>query len=320
MKNSINVIHLGAGPVGLNVITLLLAKKRVRLVGVVDINPALVGKPLISLIPQGKSELLVTDKVAEVLALQKVDVAVVTTSSSATVVAEQIRPLLLAGVSVVTTCEELSYPWKAHATVAHELDALAKQHNCSVVATGVNPGFLMDYLPCAVTAICESIESITVHRQQDAQHRRRPFQDKIGAGLTLDQFNQKAKAGVLRHVGLTESVHFIADKMGWNLTEVDETLNPVMREGVVQGVCQVAIGSINGIAKIELHFVAAKGQSNPVDRITVNGNPGFEVTFSSPVHGDVATASITVNTIASVLQAKAGFNTMLDIPTVSAWE
>ena len=128
-KNSINVIHLGAGPVGLNVITLLLAKKRVRLVGVVDINPALVGKPLISLIPQGKSELLVTDKVAEVLALQKVDVAVVTTSSSATVVAEQIRPLLLAGVSVVTTCEELSYPWKAHATVAHELDALAKQHN-----------------------------------------------------------------------------------------------------------------------------------------------------------------------------------------------
>lgn len=72
----------------------------------------------------------------------------------------------------------------------------------------------MDFLPSSITAVCRKVNKILVERIQDAQFRRTPFQKKIGAGLTVEEFHQKIKEGNLRHVGLAESMHMIASKVG----------------------------------------------------------------------------------------------------------
>ena len=60
-----------------------------------------------------------------------------------------------------------------------------------MLSTGVNPGFVMDALPIMLTVACERIDSVKVKRIQDARTRRLPFQQKIGAGLSREQFQRE---------------------------------------------------------------------------------------------------------------------------------
>jgi 4-hydroxy-tetrahydrodipicolinate reductase len=63
-----------------------------------------------------------------------------------------------------------------------KIDAMAKRARVAVLGTGVNPGFVMDALPIALTGVCERAG----HRNRRVRMRirRLPFQQKIGAGLT----------------------------------------------------------------------------------------------------------------------------------------
>src|SRR5260370_38033203 len=97
---------------------------------------------------------------------------------------------------------------------------MAKKAKVALLATGVNPGFGMDALPIMMTAVCERVDRVVVNRVQDARIRRLPFQQKIGAGLTTEQFQKKADDGSVRHVGLTESIAMIADAPGWTLDRI----------------------------------------------------------------------------------------------------
>ena len=92
---------------------------------------------------------------------------------------------------------------------------MARKAGVAVLGTGVNPGFTMDALPIALTAVCERVDRIEVCRVQDARIRRLPFQQKIGAGLTKQQFALKLASGRVRHVGFTESIQMMAAAPGW---------------------------------------------------------------------------------------------------------
>jgi hypothetical protein len=81
------------------------------------------------------------------------------------------------------------------------------------MGTGVNPGFVMDALPIMLTGVCERVDAIRIDRVQDASVRRLPFQQKIGAGLTVAEFEARVVEGTVRHVGLTESIAMIADAL-----------------------------------------------------------------------------------------------------------
>src|SRR5437763_12022540 len=129
----------------------------------------------------------------------------------------QIETILKARKPIVSTTEELSYPGYTHIRQARQIHMWAKKAKVGVLGTGVNPGFAMDALPIALTAICERVDRIVVNRIQDASRRRLPFQQKIGAGLTTKQFQEQVDQHRVRHVGLTESIAMIADAVGWRL-------------------------------------------------------------------------------------------------------
>src|SRR5260221_14411484 len=169
----------------------------------------------------------------------------------------QIEAILNAKIAIVSTTEELSYPGYTHIRLAKQIHALARKAKVAVLGTGVNPGFTMDALPIALTGVCERVESIRVHRIQDARVRRLPFKQKIGGGLTREQFQKKVDDTSVRHVGLAESISMIADAMGWKLDKITDEIQPKMAPatvaseylavdaGYVCGIVQDGVGSRN---------------------------------------------------------------------------
>ncbi len=328
----IRVIQVGAGPLGRQIVRYIVEREGLELVGVVDVDPSLVGRDAGEVCGLGSMGLPIAGSLEEarLKAREAAQVVVLATVSSVEKLVPQVEEAARAGLHTVSTCEELSYPWKQHPGAAGAIDRICREHEVACLGTGVNPGFLMDYLPSVFTSIAQRVDRVEVERVQDASPRRVPFQKKIGAGLTHEEFEANRQAGVLRHVGLPESVDMIAAAMGWELEEAGETLEPVLAaadlevgykpiaRGEPAGVQQVATGMVAGREVLRLTFRAAVGEEKSYDRIRVFGVPAVDTVIEGGVNGDVATCAITVNAIRSVVRAQTGLNTMLDVP-VPAW-
>ena len=317
------VMIMGLGPIGAGVARQLASRKNFKIVCAVDIDPAKAGKDLGEVIGLGKKTgVKVEADLAAAIRRTKPQVAVLCTSSALKKVWPQVEAVLELKVPIVSTTEELSYPWFSNKALARKIDAAAKKAKVAVVGTGVNPGFAMDALPITLTAICERVDAVRVERIQDARIRRLPFQQKIGAGLTPEQFADKVKDLSVRHVGLTESVAMIADALGWKLERVTDEIQPKLAQAPVEsqflkvaagrvcGIVQDGIGYVGGEPRIVLHMEAYLGAPQTYDRVVVEGSPRLDVKADGGYHGDVATASITVNTIPRVLEAAPGLHTM----------
>jgi 2,4-diaminopentanoate dehydrogenase len=328
----INVIQFGLGPLGRQIARYMVERPGLRLVGVVDVDPALHGRDVGELCGVEPLGLKVAASLyeAQLQASEPATVAVIATVSAVARLVPQVEEAARAGLHIVSTCEELSFPWRRHAAAAEAIDRVCREHGVACLGTGVNPGYLMDYLPSVFTSIAQRVDHIDVERVQDASKRRIPFQQKIGAGLTPQEFEANRLAGTLRHVGLPESVDMIAHAMGWVLDESTETLDPVLADreitdgykpiavGQPAGVQQIATGMLGGKEVLRLTFRAAVGEAKSYDRIRIRGLPYVDTVIEGGVNGDVATCAITVNAIRAITRAEAGLRTMLDTP-VPAW-
>lgn len=325
----IKVLQVGLGPLGVKIFQYISEKDSMQTIAAVDIAPSLNGQDLGLLASGEKADIPICNSYDAVSNLSEVDVVVLTTSSSMKSIEPQLEQIIKLNLPIVSTCEELTYPWLADQASAQRIDKIAKEHEVAVVSTGVNPGFLMDTLPTMLTSVCKDVKHIQVNRFQDARTRRLPFQQKIGAGLDLQQFKTKQDSGTLRHVGLTESMHFIAQSVGWELDHVEDVISPVVAEenitteamsiakGAAMGVRQEGTASWKGEERIKLIFEAAVGTGVSYDEVQITGTPNINSRIEGGVHGDVATCSIVLNTIPNVLKTSPGLKTMADLPIVS---
>lgn len=332
MSEKIKVVQYGMGPVGNKITRYLLERDHLALVGAVDIDPAKVGKDVAELAGLPAINVSVSNTPGQLFRDTQPDVVVLTTTSDLEKIQPQIDQILSHGINIVTTCEELAYPWKTNPGIAAAIDQAAKANNATVLSTGVNPGFMMDYLPVTLSAVCRNLQTVRVDRIQNAGERRLPFQQKVGVGITTDEFYQRVASKTLRHVGLTESIHMIADMLGWELSKTEDIVEPVIAENPVKtahfdisagralGVNQVGRGyDSNGKEIITLTFVAALGVPESLERIVFDGDPGIEMKIPGGVNGDVATCAINVNAIPTVNNADPGLKTMVDIAAISCF-
>lgn len=329
MAKKIRAVQFGCGPVGCAVAKLALGRPDIEIVGAIDIDKNKVGRDL-GQVMGIKRELgiIVSDDPDAVFTRAKADVAFQQTSSSLKEVYPQLTKVLGFGVNIISTTEELAYPYKKHPDLATEIDRIAKANKATVLSTGVNPGFLMDTWPMAMTAVCHVVKKIKVVRVQDARTRRLPFQKKIGAGCTLEEFQKLVDAKVIRHVGLEESMAMIAAGLGWEVDEVTESIEPVIAKSQVQsdyikvnsgqaaGVRQVARGFRKGEEVITLEFEAFLGAPESYDAVYITGTPNMEVIIKGGTPGDIATAAMVVNSAHRVVDAPPGLVTMKDLPLV----
>lgn len=329
----VRVVSYGVGVVGGLIAKFLLDKQGVEIVGAIDVAENKVGKDLGEVLGLGKKlGITVSNDTDTVLSKAKPDLAVHTTSSYLKDTYPQIASIIKNGVNVVSTCEELSYPYLSEPKLARKLDELAKEHDVTVLGTGINPGFLMDTLVITLTAPCQKIEKIQAVRVMNAATRRVPFQKKTGAGLTVEQFQKKMETKeITGHVGLEQSIGMIATALALKLDKiVTEKVEPVIakrpvesknikvKAGQAAGLRQKAKGIINNKEVLVLDFQAYIGAEEEYDAITIEGIPKINQKIQPCVHGDIGTIAMVVNSIPKVIKAPAGLLTMKDLPIPSA--
>jgi 4-hydroxy-tetrahydrodipicolinate reductase len=324
----IPVVHLGLGPIGLGVAKLVAERPALHSIGAIDLDPSLAGRALFEAagVSNGPATPLISADARGVLDTAKGAVVIHCTGSSLRRVLPQLIAAVEAGCSVVSTCEELSYPWTVQSELARQLDDAARANGVAVLGTGVNPGFAMDYLPLVLSGVSRRIDAVTVHRVQDAGVRRLPLQRKVGAGMTVEEFRSKAAAGELGHVGLRESAQALAAALNWPLSRLDETIDPVIAErptpsglgeiavGGVTGLRQTAIGHLDGRVVVSLTLEMAVGLPDMRDDIRISGDPDLRMIVPGGLHGDVATAAIVVNAIPGIVRAAPGLRVMAELP------
>jgi 4-hydroxy-tetrahydrodipicolinate reductase len=272
----------------------------------------------------------VAGKLKDALSRTAADVVMHNTSSYFDLFQDQILEILEAGVDIVSTAEELSFPWLAHPQEGAAIDAAAKRAGKTVLSTGINPGFLMDSLPLTLTALCQRVDHIEISRIQNASLRRGPFQAKIGSGMTVKEFQAKMDAGRMGHVGLPESVGMVFHTLGKKLVRYESAVEPVVADtrvktdyfdvepGRVKGLKQVARGFTDAGEFMTLIFIAALDMPREADTIAITGKPNLEATLKG-TNGDIGTVAIAVNAIRRVKEAPPGLLTMRDVPIVTAW-
>ncbi len=326
MSKVIRVIQFGVGPIGAEVVKLMLKKPGLKITGAIDIDPQKAGRDLGRTVGLDREiGVQISADAAAVLA-QPAEVVLHTTSSSLRAVADQLMACLRAGKHVISTCEELSYPFRKHPDLSRTLDQAAREHNVALLGTGVNPGFAMDKLILTLATACQEVRRAAAHRVVDAAQRRLPLQKKVGAGLTADEFRKQVAEGKIKHHGLPESVAMVADALGISVDRIDEVIEPVVakdvvrskymeiKAGLVAGVHQVARGFSGHREAITLDLEMYLGAQDPMDSVLIEGKPNLRMTIEGGIHGDLATAAIAVNCIPAMFEVQPGLRTPKDMP------
>ncbi|KON27791.1 hypothetical protein AC481_03705 [miscellaneous Crenarchaeota group archaeon SMTZ-80] len=256
--------------------------------------------------------------------------AIHTTGSYLKEVTPQLKEIANSGFHIISSCEELSYPWKEHQKFAREINDFAQRNKISILRTWINPGFLMDTLVITLKGLCQEISKIECKRIQDASERGLLFQKKIGTGLTFDEFQKKANSGSIRHVGFRESMLMISVSLNWNLDNIIETTRLIIAEkrlkskfltvekGLVIGIDQTAIGTLKDSELIRLNLLAYLGCPYPKEEVSIEGFPKIQMEIKGGVNGDFGTTSIIVNSIPKIVNSEPGLHTMRDLPIPSA--
>ncbi len=327
---ALKFVQYGLGPIGGQIARYLLERDNVELEAAIDIDPGKVGRDAGRLIGLHDSlGVMVSDRADAILAAAQADVVVLSTLSSFAALEEQIMQCLRYGKNVISSCEEMAFPWDDDPLRAARLDAAAKAAGVTVLASGVNPGFAMDALPVFLTSVCQKVDEVFIGRHQDASLRRLPFQKKIGAGLSVEEFTARVASREIRHVGFRESVRMIARALGWSLERIEESVLPAIAErevkspyltvpgGAACGVVQKACGFMDDRPVITLELQAHLGHPAPRDFIRIKGEPSLYSEVAGGFHGDIATCAMIANSVPVVRRAEPGLKTMLDVGLTS---
>ena len=322
-----DVLLYGIGSIGSQIARAVLAKPWLHVVGAVEAAPHKLGKDLGEVIGLPQKTGVVLQTADDVLPTVQADVVVHATSSHLLDVVPQLDACLRRGMHVVSTCEELVFPYRKYPDVARQLDATAKAHQVTLLGTGINPGYLMDTLPLLLTAPCIDVRAITVRRMMYSGNRRDSYQQKIGTGLTQDAFERLIQEHkITGHVGLEESIAMIAATLNWTFDDIVvqppvpvitpqavTTTFTTVPAGHVCGLESIAYGVHDQRQVITLEFISHANVKDPYDAVSIQGTPDIQQTIQGGVNGDLGTVGMILNAIPKVVAAPAGFLTMRDL-------
>jgi 2,4-diaminopentanoate dehydrogenase len=322
-RSAIRIVSFGLGTIGCAIAKLAVAQPDFAVVAAVDIDPAKTGVDLGHVLGLDRQlSVRVTHDPAQALEDGGAGALVLhSTGSRLTAISGQLEQLLRAGASIVSTCEELSYPWLASPEIAAHLDRLARDNDAALVGTGVNPGFVMDALPAALLTASADPVTVTVTRVVDTRSRRPQLRAKTGAGLSVSEFKRRVAAGELGHVGLRESSYLVARAAGWALDSAAETIDPVRDASDpdrVTGIHQVVRGRVGGQERVVLDLTMAVAAPNPRDEIMINGNASIDLVIRGGVAGDHTTTANVISCARRLACTAPGLRTVLDLPLAAA--
>ena len=329
---------LGSGGVARHATRLLLNHRRdYELVGVCSADPDAVGKDMADLAGAVSNRRIpVLGELSDLLALSPV--AVIDGSRSFLhLVVDDVVACVEAGVNFVSACEELAHREPGREADWDRIDEAAKRGGASVLGTGVNPGFIFDFLVLAASGVCWDIASIRGRRVVDVSGFGRDIHRRLGIGYTLDEFNAgHADGSIAGHVGFPESIRMVVEGLGLKLdgpvtqefipyvaADPAPTLYGAVPAGSTEGFLHTARGRVNGeefmTVDLLLHLRPEEAGHEIGDSVDIEGEHPVRIRFRPGNDALYATSAHLVNSIPTVIDAPPGIWPVSQLPAARAW-
>lgn len=318
----VKAIFYGIGAIGGEAVKYALTKEWLQIVGAIDVDRSKAGRDLGDAIGLGRNiGVEISDDAHSLFRRVNADIVVHATGSFFKSIYSQLDAAARAGINVITSAEELAFPSLQSPELAKRLDEAAKGAGISIMASGINPGFVMDTLIVYLATACLDVKSVRAKRVVDSSRRRKQLQLKVGAGLSVGEFKANLGKTIFGHVGLLESAALVADGLDMRPDEISQSIEPVIAErpisteylelkgGEVAGMRQVARCLGVGKECVNLEVQIYLGAADQRDEILIDGEPGIDLVIKDGIVGDQATVAILINCIPSVLNAKPGLLT-----------
>ena len=338
MKKKIKVVIWGLGSMGSGIANMVLSKKGFTIVGAIDMDPSKVGKKLYEVLGAQANEdnsCVVTKNAEDVIKKGFADVCLMATASFTKIVFPLIKMAAEAGMNVVTTAEEMSYPRALDPDLSDKLDKIAKDNKVSILGTGVNPGFIMDLVVIMLTGVCDKVDSLNVKRINDLACFGKAVMVEQGIGLKPEEFVQGVKDNTVDgHVGFLQSFGMFEEAFGLKFNNIRQEKEPIVtsvpratdivsvKPGEVAGCRQLGYANLGEKLFVTMeHPQQVRPELENVetgDYITINGTPNLNLQIKPEIPGGIATIAICVNMVPLVINAQPGLKTMLDLPVPRA--
>ncbi len=348
--NRVKVLIWGFGAMGSTMGRMCAGIKGLEIVGVCDMAPDRVGKSAAEVLrqrdeveastdeeyPAYLEQVIIDDGIDRVIRESGADIALLATDSFVEKAFPKIEKLIQAGLNVISTAEEMAYPWSSHPELSRRIDETAEKKGVSVLGTGINPGFVMDLLVIMLTGVCRSVRSVRVERVNSLSPFGPAVLEEQGVGLSPDEFRRRAGSGELAgHVGFIQSIGMVCDALGWKLDrDIEQKMSPLstgverstsyitVPPGQVAGCNMSAVGMVGGKRALEYFHPQqiephAEG-TDTGDYIVIDGEPTIRLQIKPEIPGGIGTAALCVNMIPLVLKTDPGLKTMIDLPVPRA--
>ncbi len=335
MEN-IKIVIWGFGAMGAGMAAMLNKKKGVDIVGVCDLHPERAGKSVAEVLNINSwDDVIISKDIDEVLSAEKIDLCLLATDSFTKGAYPKLKMIMEKGINVITTAEEMAYPKAQEPELAAELHEIAKANGVTVLGTGINPGMIMDLLVVCLTGCMETLDHVEAKRVNSLSPFGVTVMEEQGVGITEEDYNRRVAADDMAgHVGFSESIHMIADAVGWKVGKFEQQMKPIFTTvdrkspygfaaaGTLAGINMTGQGTIENEVKIDMihpqQIEPEMEGTHTGDYITLQGNPPVSMSITPEVDGGIGTIAMCVNMIPHVINANPGLKTMIDLPVPRA--
>ncbi len=337
MMNHLKIVQYGCGKMSAYTMRYAI-ENGWDIVAAIDVNPEVVGKDIGFIMKTEEKGVIIQDasQAERVLKDAKPDACIITTMSLMKDTKDALLLCAKLGINAITTCEEAFYPMNSSPKLTSEIDALAKENNCTITGSGYQDAFWGNLITTLAGAT-QTITKIKGSSSYNVEDYGIALAKAHGAGLTKEEFETEIAAadniseserqqlidkGEFAPSYMWNVNGWLCDKLGYHVISQTQkcipafaeediessTLNMIVKKDMATGMRAVVTTKTEEGVILETECVGKVYSPSDCDRNDweIEGEPNTRLVIERPATVELTCATI-VNRIPDIINAEPGF-------------